>query len=464
MYPFAMADGGIRRATGRWHLNRGRITRRRGLIAPAGAAAMGVLAAACGPFGAREQPRPRMSPAGLRWANNWGAESAYVELMDATIQQFQQKHPGVTVEKEFLRGAFQEAVFARVAAGTLADVNNFGAGFAGPLPQIYLDLAPYLKVQKVNLNDLLTMRSHQQGGRVLALPVSLIANVWLGNLSLFERANVPAPKVDWTWDDALDAFRRITSALSQPDREVFGADLATRNPEMSILPLTKAAGGEWWDKDYTRLFPQQEPALEAWTWIVEAHARHKVAPVFGADGHLIDRAIGPTPFDNQRIAAMARHVGWSGHCIRNKCQFNWDFLPQPVHPKTRKAFAIYWDGTAVMVSAQTKFPDQAARLALFHLDDFFQMRLNLHLRSGVPSVKRLWDHPDFKKPPPASWSVVTRQLAGADSYDEFPARNEVMTILWQNLVEATKGTIGVTDSFRKTVAEVNNAFSVYKRR
>ena len=55
-------------------------------------------------------------------------------------------------------------------------------------------------------------------------------------------------------------------------------------------------------------------------------------------------------------------------------------------------------------------------------------------------------------------------MTAVAEYEGCPARTEVTNVIWQNLVEATPGKIGIRDSFLKTIDEADKVFASYQRR
>ena len=75
-----------------------------------------------------------------------------------------------------------------------------------------LDLAPYLSRVGVTLEDYdsTVLAAFRRGRAVYALPTGYSPLLVAYNKDLFDRAGIPIPGDDWTWDDFLGIARRLT--------------------------------------------------------------------------------------------------------------------------------------------------------------------------------------------------------------------------------------------------------------
>lgn len=147
---------------------------------------------------------------------NW-ATYAEARLEDQVLDRFEHAHPGVRVVQQSAgTGAaeYRERILTSMAAGAPPDaflldnidVPNFSRRGA------VLDLAPYLPRLGVNLARYhpTALGIFRRGDAVYAVPTGYTPMVVAYNKDLFDRAGVPYPADDWTWDDFLRAARRLT--------------------------------------------------------------------------------------------------------------------------------------------------------------------------------------------------------------------------------------------------------------
>ena len=114
--------------------------------------------------------------------------------------------------------------------------------------------------------------------------------VFFYNKTLFQRAGVPEPTERWTWDDLLDAARKLTRA----DGSQWGINVGT-GFEGQLLTFIWSAGGDYINKERTRTTMDDPGTLEGLQWVADLFLRHRVAPA-GRDalypGRLQQRAGG----------------------------------------------------------------------------------------------------------------------------------------------------------------------------
>ena len=116
-------------------------------------------------------------------------------------------------------------------------------------------------------------------GTLMCIPQNLSSLVVYYNRDLFERAGVPRPTDDWTWDDFLHAARALTRDTRGSGRiDQYG--LGTEVSIFRLAPFVWQNGGELVDdpKAPTRLTLDAPLAREAVQWFVDLQMKHHVVP------------------------------------------------------------------------------------------------------------------------------------------------------------------------------------------
>jgi multiple sugar transport system substrate-binding protein len=173
-----------------------------------GLRALPVLAlAACGGAGAGGRTTLTVS----NWAD-WSEQ----RLEDAYIHTFGRAHPGVRVTMEAVTNGpeYRDRILTSIAAGSPPDVVQLDnidiPAFvdAGVLQ----DLAPYLARVGLRTSDFepRVLAIFRRGSALYAIPKDFTPMVIAYNRDLFDRAGVPYPSTDWTWEQFLAAAKRLT--------------------------------------------------------------------------------------------------------------------------------------------------------------------------------------------------------------------------------------------------------------
>lgn len=148
---------------------------------------------------------------------NW-ADYGEADLERRVLAPFEQAHPGIVVQQQSAgtgQAEYRERILTSIVGGTPPDVflldNIDVPAFTGR--GIVLDLSPYLRRLGIDLArfDSTVIGIFRRGEAVYALPKGYTPMVMVYNKDLFDRAGVPYPSDDWTWDD----FLRIAKALTR---------------------------------------------------------------------------------------------------------------------------------------------------------------------------------------------------------------------------------------------------------
>lgn len=252
-----------------------------------------VLAAALGACRAREHQTV------LELAN-W-AEYREADLERQVLAPFEQSHPGVVVQQQSAgtgQAEYRERILTSIVAGRPPDVfllDNIDVP-AFTRRGVTLDLAPYLGRVGVDLSrfDSTVLGIFRSGPAVYALPKGYTPMVVVYNKTLFDRAGLPYPTDDWTWDD----FLRVAKALTRDtdgDGKIDQWGAAYDRRVFLWIPWVWSGGGDVLCPDGTRASGcLDSPAtIEAIRWFTGWVTRDSIVP----RAFNLRRSLG----DNQRL-------------------------------------------------------------------------------------------------------------------------------------------------------------------
>lgn len=147
---------------------------------------------------------------------NW-ATYTEARLEADVLAHFERAHADVRVVQQSAgTGAaeYRERVLTSIAAGAPPDaflLDNIDVpSFASR--GLLLDLSPYLPKVGVQLDRYqpTVLDIFRRGAAVYAVPKGYTPMVVVYNKDLFDRAGIPYPPDDWTWDGFMDVARRLT--------------------------------------------------------------------------------------------------------------------------------------------------------------------------------------------------------------------------------------------------------------
>jgi multiple sugar transport system substrate-binding protein len=146
---------------------------------------------------------------------NWAAWNEQ-RLEQAHVRQFEADRPGVRVSLTSAPNGpeYRDLVLTSIAAGTPPDVflmDNIDVP-AFVRAGVALDLAPYLPRVGLAEDDFdpRVLAIFRREGALVAVPKGFTPMLVAYNRDVFDRAGVPYPRDDWTWEEFRAAARALT--------------------------------------------------------------------------------------------------------------------------------------------------------------------------------------------------------------------------------------------------------------
>lgn len=162
---------------------------------------------------------PANPPTVLRVAN-WGSPavvSDFLVLERRLKEEFEAAHPGVRVQIEQVpgEGQFAPKVLMMHVTGSVPDVIQLDASSGAVFIDngVVQDLAPLIAGDaSFRLSDYFeaVTDTFRRGDSVYGVPLDFTPMVIYYNKRLFDEAGVAYPHDGWTWDEFVDACRRLT--------------------------------------------------------------------------------------------------------------------------------------------------------------------------------------------------------------------------------------------------------------
>jgi multiple sugar transport system substrate-binding protein len=256
-----------------------------GRAAALAAAVVPVAAAACAVgSGAGEAGAPKTLKTGitLQWGSS-GSGASRMALHQAQAQMFTEKQPGIKVEV-LADGENLDKVQTGIAAGSPMDLISINemryAGFASNGSVLALDTL--IKRDRYDLKDFLPrgLGAWQWRGKQYGLPFAGIMTPFV-NLDLAQQAGGKQPPRTWsdkTWDRNafLEFARRATKR--DGDKTIQWGITAPHDNLRIFMSWVWAEGGDFFDKDLTRVTLSDPVALEGLQFHADLMNKHRVMP------------------------------------------------------------------------------------------------------------------------------------------------------------------------------------------
>lgn len=269
---------------------------------------------------------------------NWSADGGSEEdrIVADLIARFQEQHPNIRV-KRINPGdlaSFNTKLQTMMAAGVTPDLfympsDRFAkfaaAGHLAPIEDLIeadiaagratVDLEDYFK----NTVDTFRFDGELSGaGPLYGMPKDFTTWGFYYNKNLFDRAEIPYPADDWTWDDFHDA----ASAIGKLPGVLGGAEFTTWDDP--IRCYLRTWGTDFVDEDFV---PQvNDPVVREALGLIRKWRFEEDGTMVSGDSQV---AQGQNIFVTGRVGLVGPIGRWAVPDFRRIEDFNWDFAPMP---------------------------------------------------------------------------------------------------------------------------------------
>ncbi len=352
----------------------------------------------------------------MHWSGGGGQQED--EIVEASLDAFEQAHPGIEVQRinPGDSGQFFTKLQTMMAAGEPPDV--FYMDYAR-LPVFVREgqLANIEAVgaagQHIDLGDFYTPAvdafrwdGEQVGaGPLWGVPKDFTTVGFYANLDLLERAGVPRPSAEWTWDDFIAAAR----AIGRLDG-VSGAEVVTWPFVLRSMLWTEGVdvvGEDWTDLRVT------DPEVRSVLRRLRSWRYDEADALVSAEAEGIDPS---SLFLTGRIGMVGPFGRWVVPSFRSippsgtEGGFDWDFLPLPRGREHANVIAtVAWS-----MAAGSAHPEEAFTLLKWLVSEDVQAAQS-RLGLAIPTRRRVAESDAFIDPtvPPASDRAFLDEVAVA---------------------------------------------------
>ncbi|MET3941966.1 multiple sugar transport system substrate-binding protein [Paenibacillus sp. PvP094] len=306
----------------------------------------------------------------------WGNGPAEVNGDRQIIEEFEKQNQDIRVEIVVAPYDNIMQKFVTMSAGNdqpdlvwIQDV--YLADFAEK--GLLLELNKYMDREKLNKEDWLpgAMERGTWEDKLYALPRDLITINIAYNKDMFDEAGVTYPQDNWTWDEFLDAAKKLTKRDEKGRTLQFG--MASYSWQEAIV----ANGGGLFSQDGSEVLMDSPETIEALQWVADLTTVHHVAPTTAESQGLGDLFLAGK-------AAMTFSGPWNWKAYTEETKFSFDVVETPAGKAGNKSQLL---GLPIAIGSQTKHPDEAWRLLEF-LTHGGGQDIQSNIVGAYPSVKR----------------------------------------------------------------------------
>lgn len=293
------------------------------------------------------------------WPAYTEAKIRYGEYL---VKAFGKAHPDIKVDMILDTNPGQKLTVL-TAAGSPPDVGWMGADWISFVDQdIFMPLDKFIERDKKEYDpdDFIpnVWSNYLWKGNMLMVPSGFTVSVMYYNKDLFDTFALVSPKDDWTWDQMVDAAKKLTRDTNGDGKiDVWGVELRH--------------GSEWSVLNYSGRFFSQDGAkcsfnTPGFIWGLKAFRDlsyvHKVQPP-SADVNALG---GYQPMWLKGALGMYLGGSWALEPTRKGADFDWDVVPMPrafIGGKEHRG--TFFGPEGFFVHAQTKYPGEAWEFVKF---------------------------------------------------------------------------------------------------
>ncbi|MBL7070985.1 MAG: sugar ABC transporter substrate-binding protein [Candidatus Omnitrophica bacterium] len=321
----------------------------------------------------------------------WGGPDE-IEIINKIIDEWQKGHPEAVAKIEHTpAGSYTNKLLIRIAGGTAPDVmfveSNIFVNFWAM--DAFLDLKPYIESDtEFNVDDFFPemIERFTKDGKTYCIPrdTAPFACVFY-NKRLFDKAGIPYPADDWTWDDMLSKAKALTKLDENGRVAQYGFYGWTWQN------FVYSNGGSIVDnvgdpREFTLGRPESIEGLQFYSDLIN---KHKVSPSPVEFGNL---GMGAQQLFMSQKLAMYQSGFWESVMFGNIKDFDWDVAMFPKGPSGIRKFGTGGSGYCVLKS--TKYPELAWSIVKALTSDKAQIFLS-EMGLAQPALKPIALGPYF---------------------------------------------------------------------
>lgn len=294
--------------------------------------------------------------------STWGSPEE-MAILKPLIAEFEKENPDIHVDLLHIPDKYFQKIHALLAANLAPDVmflNNIQFPVYAS-NQAFLDLSPYLQSSTmIQAQDFYpqTLAGFQWEGQIQGVPRDASNLVFFYNQDLFDRAGIPYPTADWTWEQFLETAKKLTrDDNGDGTPEQFGVSAHHKNYFLFWFPYVWSAGGDIFDTERKHLTLDSPAAVQGLQRFADLRHQHHVAPTRAQAGSLTMSQL----FMQSKLA-MVLNGRWAVPLYRKELGFRWDIVP---FPKAEAGSVVDADASGWVISKQTHQPEKAWKLVEF---------------------------------------------------------------------------------------------------
>ena len=293
-----------------------------------------------------------------------------IKIWEDFVGRFQKANPNITIKGSYEPwNDYWTKLQTVMAGGAIPDVIwlHYTRIAEWASKDVVKPLDDLLVADKIDPKEFVFIEGFKYKGKIYGAPKDNGITMDWFNADMYNKAGVPLPTKNTTYDKALEGWKILTVDASGKNSTESGfnpnriaqwgtAQLQTSPRGEGLWTWFKSMGGKLYDADMKQSLINDPDSVAAIQWVADLQAKWKVAPLPGA---ITD------PGDPFRIGKVAN--GYTHHAMAfflhdEKRTFKWDEM---YYPQGKGGLVISGGATGFSIPKATKHPDEAWVLTKF---------------------------------------------------------------------------------------------------
>ncbi|GAA3407316.1 ABC transporter substrate-binding protein [Paenibacillus hodogayensis] len=350
-----------------------------------------------------------------------GLPGAYDITNKKIIEGFQAKYPHIKLDIDESPWAdFTKKIVTSIAGNNPPDIwfqENaviVGYGKRG----VAENLEPYIKrdLKTADYIEALTA-AKSTDGKVYGIPHGINSTALAYNKKLFQDNNVPLPTDNWTYQDMIDAAKKLTKDTDGDGKsDIFGFNTAN-SIALGWIPWMKATGGSALDSSMTKATFTDPKSIEGLTKWADTINKDKISPTRQQQGTM-------KYFEEGKVAMTFLQTSQQVSLNKNKPDLDWDIAKMPLGYTGKRFVPIVVNQWLIYSKAKAEAKEAAWTFLQYYLSDEAQTLL-AESGASLPVKKSTLEALEKQTTKPLNKKAFTKGTEEAGgTLDENPTWNE----------------------------------------
>ncbi|WP_339222204.1 sugar ABC transporter substrate-binding protein [Paenibacillus sp. FSL W7-1332] len=344
--------------------------------------------------------------------------------MKELIEQFEEKHPNVTVKTQSAPyGQFYQKLDTQIAAGQAPDVWLSDGVYVMKYAQrgAAKDLTDWI-ARDLKADEYYGLDFNKDAdGRYWGVPQGIQVGVLFYNKELFDKAGVAYPSDEWTWEDLKSSAAKLTVDAGGKTAEDSGFDAASVNQfGLTFFSITegwfsvmKSYGGGTLDEKAENSIINSPENKQAFEWMVDGMQRGIITDPVDLKSFQSNTAVFPSGSAAMRIGIYARVQA------ANEAGLNYDVALLPKGPDGKRVSPVIANSWVVNQKSSDEKAEAAWEWIKYWATEDDVQKQWTELGEAVPVKKSVAESEVFLKAgeQPANRQAFLDSLAFAQTLD-----------------------------------------------